>query len=154
MFYHKKNLRASAPTDAPPAKRPLRVLLVLLRFVLSSLSSSALDFGLFWLLCNLLRAHIAAYILAATVLARVVSATYNYTINYALVFRSKASKRRSALGYAALALAQMTVSGILVTLLYYALPLNEVLTKALVDGTLFFISFSIQRRFIYRAPHE
>lgn len=130
-----------------------RVYSVFVKFLLSSLSSSVIDLALFSMFCGML-AHLvpgAAFVMVATVLARVISACYNYFINYVLVFKSKTNHRVSTARYFALALAQMTVSALLVGGLYSLFQHGELLIKICVDVCLFFISFQLQREFIYRS---
>ena len=93
---------------------------------------------------------VTAYVAIATVIARVLSATYNYTINYKVVFKSNNSKAVSAGKYIVLALVQMGLSALLVTLSCMALPAApEVVLKAIIDMILFFISYYVQRKFIF-----
>ena len=62
-------------------------------FAASSLVSSGVDLGAFWLLCCALRPYLpeAVYITAATIAARVLSSLMNYLINYFFVFQSQAA---------------------------------------------------------------
>ncbi len=126
---------------------------VFVKFLLSSLSSSVVDLVLFSLFCQLLKGDFAGvgYAAAATIAARVISATYNYLINYSIVFKSKAVHRRSALRYLALACVQMLCSATLVTgILALAPAMPELAVKVPVDVLLFFLSYCIQREFVYR----
>ena len=92
------------------------------------------------------------YIILATALARMISATYNYLMNYKVVFKSKAGLKHSALRYVALAVAQMFMSAGGVTLLVSVVPVSvkEVYVKIPVDTILFFVSYIVQREFVYR----
>lgn len=121
------------------------------RFLISSLSSSLIDLALFSVLCMFLRNRIPVYYVAiATIFARVVSATYNYCMNYNYVFHSKRSKCSTACGYILLAVVQMLVSAGLTTGLCFLLSnFWEVVVKFLVDICLFFVSYQIQKRYVY-----
>ncbi|MCI2047541.1 MAG: bifunctional glycosyltransferase family 2/GtrA family protein [Faecalibacterium sp.] len=126
---------------------------VFVKFLFSSLSSSVVDLVLFSLFCRLFKGDFAGvgYAAAATIAARVISATYNYLINYSIVFKSKAAHHRSALRYLALACVQMACSATLVTGILALAPLApELWVKIPVDALLFFISYCIQREFVYR----
>lgn len=122
-----------------------------LKFIFSSLSSCVLDLLLFALFCAFLKEGAGSvYIACATILARVISATYNYIINYVVVFKSKSGKAVSAGKYVVLAIIQMSLSAALVSLSCMALPMiPEVGIKAVIDMLLFFLSYYIQRRFIF-----
>ena len=121
-----------------------------IRFLFSSLSSSLVDLGLFALLCYLLKSNITAYIVVSTVIARIVSATYNFVLNYKLVFKSKAKIGKSGAGYFLLAVVQMLMSAAFVTLFSLLLPfIYEVVIKAVVDVILFFVSYKIQKKYVF-----
>ena len=87
--------------------------------------------------------------MASTVFARVLSAVYNYAINYKVVFESKNSVGSTVVRYFLLAAVQMCCSALLVNFLYPLFGGAEVLVKIPVDVFLFFISFVIQREFVY-----
>ncbi len=137
-----------------PVRDSVRIYLVFGKFLFSSLSSSVLDLLLFHLFCTLRRpvdgrVLFVPYIVAATVFARVISAVYNFFINYRLVFRSEEKLAVTAGRYFLLAVCQMLCSAFLVNLLYGLIGGTEVFIKMPVDILLFFISFVIQREFVY-----
>lgn len=137
-----------------PIKDSIRIYMVFGKFLFSSLSSSVVDLGLFWALCSMLKesSNLTGldYIVQATVMARVLSAIYNYLLNYKVVFKSKAGVVNTAIKYAALAVCQMCLSAFLVKTVYGWVGGMEVLVKVPVDVFLFFLSFVIQREFVYR----
>ena len=137
-----------------PIKDSLRIYLVFGKFLLSSLSSSVLDLLLFQIFCVMLQRAAGGlmgipYIVAATVCARVISAIYNFLINYRVVFKSRAGVAATIGKYALLAVCQMACSAFLVNALYGLIGGAEVVVKMPVDILLFFISFAIQREFVY-----
>lgn len=141
-----------------PIKDSVRIYLVFGKFLFSSLSSSVLDLMLFHMFCTLLSPLDAElkgipYIVAATVFARVISAVYNFLINYRVVFKSKANMAVTAAKYCLLAICQMLCSAFLVNGLYGLIGGTEVLVKMPVDIFLFFVSFVIQREFVYRGKN-
>lgn len=141
-------------THFNPVKDSVRIYRLLLgkffRYILSSLSSSIVDLAAFELFCLLTRGHLAAYIALSTVLARIISATYNYLMNYKVVFKSREKMGRSALKYFTLAVIQMSLSALLVTGGVWLLPvLPEVVVKMIVDTCLFFVSYYVQKRFVF-----
>ncbi|MCM1124017.1 MAG: bifunctional glycosyltransferase family 2/GtrA family protein [Eubacterium sp.] len=138
-----------------PIKDSVRIYLVFGKFLFSSLSSSVLDLLLFHMFCTLLQpmegiSRAIPYIVAATVLARVISAVYNFLINYRVVFQSEGNLAAAAGKYFLLAVCQMMCSAFLVNALYGLIGGTEVLVKMPVDIFLFFVSFVIQREFVYR----
>ncbi len=135
-----------------PLRDSARIYAVFGKFLFSSLSSSVVDICLFTLFCALLGGMLPAslYITVPTVLARIISATYNYLLNYRVVFKSKEGHGMAAAKYVALAVVQMACSALLVSVLYHWAAGGEVLIKICVDVFLFFISFQIQREFVYK----
>ena len=138
-----------------PIKDSVRIYMIFGKFLFSSLSSSVLDLLLFHMFCTLYRPMdgkiwFVSYIVAATVFARVISAVYNFLINYRVVFKSKEKLSVTAGKYFLLAVCQMLCSAFLVNVLYGLTGGTEVFVKMPVDVFLFFISFVIQREFVYR----
>ena len=138
-----------------PIKDSIRIYMIFGKFLFSSLSSSVLDLALFGLFCKVLRAASGIwtglpYIVGATILARIISAIYNFLLNYKVVFQSSANLAASAAKYFALAVCQMLCSAFLVNELFGLLGGYEVAVKIPVDVLLFFLSFVIQREFVYR----
>lgn len=138
-----------------PVRDSVRIYLVFGKFLFSSLSSSVLDLLLFQMFCMAFVPFGEAvcgvsYIVAATVCARVISAVYNFLINYRVVFQSKGNLAVTAGKYFLLAVCQMLCSAFLVDALYGLTGGTEVLIKMPVDILLFFLSFVIQREFVYR----
>ena len=122
------------------------------KFLFSSLSSCVIDLVLFYVFCRLFNQMFdsAVYVMAATIAARVLSATYNYLVNYLFVFKSGKSHTTSFPKYVALAIAQMSISAGLVTLLVWMFRgVPELVFKIPVDLILFLLSYYIQRRFVY-----
>lgn len=133
--------------------RPLidsvRIYALFLKFIFASLSSSVVDIALFSALVWTLKPFvIEGYIFAATVLARIASALFNYIVNSKAVFQ-KEMGRKTMLKYFALCIVQMCMSGLLVSAFYRLLPCSEVTVKICVDVLLFFISFQVQKRWIF-----
>lgn len=123
-----------------------------MKFMLSSMSATILDFALFIVLCHFLRrADNLLYISVSTVLARMGSAVYNYCMNYKVVFCSDENMTKAAAKYAGLAVLQMACSALLVTVGSILLAgCREVIIKAFVDTFLFLISYKIQQKYVFR----
>ena len=128
----------------------IRMYRVFIKFTASSLFSTVVDLGLFAIFIYLLRGTFpTSYIMISTTIARVVSIFVNYTLNNKLVFKRKNEKRGSFIRYITLAIIEMLGSGMLVTVIVNTLIPFETLTKILVDGSLFFVGFLIQRKFVF-----
>lgn len=130
-------------------------ILTFIKYTFSSLSSCVIDIFLFWVFCRLfdqidLLRKGGLYVTVSTVAARVISATYNYLMNYLVVFRSDSSKMRSLSKYAALAAVQMSLSALLVTFFHGIFGGQEIFVKLPVDTLLFFVSYFVQREFVYK----
>lgn len=138
-----------------PVADSLRIYLPILKFALSSLASSVVDLALFtlfnWMLGPL---AIASRLLVATVGARVCSALFNFFVNHRLVFQSRSGVRPAMGRYLVLCVAQMLLSYGGVYLLSGIAPLPELPAKIIVDLLLFFVSYYVQKRWVFaaRAP--
>lgn len=135
-----------------PIKDSFKIYMIFGKFLFSSLSSSVVDLVLFSMLCFVMRGMRwggITYITAATVLARILSALYNYLLNLKMVFQSDSPIKNTLPRYALLAVVQMSLSAFLVGMLYPLFGGAEVLVKIPVDIFLFFLSFVIQREFVY-----
>ncbi|MDR1563471.1 MAG: bifunctional glycosyltransferase family 2/GtrA family protein [Oscillospiraceae bacterium] len=137
-----------------PVKDSLKVVWNLVKFSLSSLLSAGIDMVMFLLFSKLLFLGLPNEIFLATICARVISGTVNFTLNKNMVFKAgKAGRARQFLGYALLFVIQALLSAFLVTHLVKALSswgFWDVAIKAVVDGILFFISFFVQKRFVFK----
>ncbi|WP_291244296.1 bifunctional glycosyltransferase family 2/GtrA family protein [Allofournierella sp.] len=128
---------------------------IFLKYILSSLSSCVVDLVLFSIFCGVFKISMPhTYILWATVIARVISATYNCLVNYFLVFKSRQqnkSIRRSMVRYFCLAAIQMLASALFVTMIsgLFLGAVSDTLIKAIVDVILFFVSYYLQRKFVF-----
>lgn len=122
---------------------------VFVKYIFSSVSSFILDILLFTLFVSIFKEN-KDYIAIATILARVVSSMYNYLINYKFVFKSNNSKKSTLIKYFSLVIFQMILSATFVTLFVDLLKINETIVKIVVDSILFFLSFFVQRLFIFK----
>ena len=135
-----------------PIKDSVKIYMIFGKFLFSSLSSSVVDLALFSLFCLLLkdmRWGSITYITVATVFARILSALYNYLMNLKVVFQSDSPIKTTLPRYVLLAAVQMSLSAFLVGKLYPLFGGLEVLVKMPVDILLFFLSYVIQREFVY-----
>ncbi len=122
-----------------------------LKFIGSSLASTLLDYGLFSLLFYVIFAgfDIASRLFFAVCISRICSAIFNYWTNKKLVFYSNATVRRSLPRYAVVCVIQMLCSYGLIYLFSEILFFPTMLSKIVIDSTLFFLSFYVQRRWVF-----
>ena len=138
-----------------PVKDSLRIFGIMLKFLLSSFGSTLLDLAVFYLVLRFLGARMGTYAeLGATVIARACSSFANFNANNTVVFGNKGHYKRAMFRYYCLCIPQMLVSGFLVTgiihwLLPNAAPILITIVKFCVDTCLFFISYQIQREWVF-----
>lgn len=121
-----------------------------IKFSMSSLGSTVVDLSLFAMMVFFLRGITPQhYIFISTVVARVVSVIVNYNINAKLVFKGEDNRKLPFFKYITLAVFDMLASALLVTILVQYFSWNETLTKMLVDSSLFFVGFLIQKIYIF-----
>lgn len=135
-------------------KDSLRIFKVMIKFMLSSLGSTVIDLGVFYLMMRFFGVAAGKYAeLLATVVARAISSFFNFSANNAVVFENKVHYKRALLRYYCLCIPQMLVSAGLVTLLNGLLansvPIIATLIKFAVDMVLFFLSYYIQREWVF-----
>ena len=140
-------------THFRPIVDSLKILKLIFVFMASSLSATAVDLAMFYVLLTVLPRS-PYQILWATVLARAVSSFWNFNMNRKVVFGSGGRYGKNLFRYYALAVPQMLVSALLVSLLdRFIAPGSKIiatLLKVVVDTCLFFISFTIQREWVFK----
>lgn len=132
-----------------PFRDSLRVLSVLIKYSLASLAGALVDYAGFIAFLPLFPPG-PYQIAGATISARVLSSVVNFLLTRWVVFQSKKRAAGSAWRFGALCVLQALASAGLVTLAACALPaVPAVLLKIVVDTVLFFVSYYIQRRWIF-----
>ena len=127
------------------------------RYTLSSLASSVVDEGLFFLLSYLLKGSLSGLLLTAvpTVTARVVSCLFNFYMNKKLVFHSNVSTGTAMLRYFALAVPQLLVQLGLThgAYLLFSIGNDQTVLRAVIYAivmvVLYFASFVIQQHWVF-----
>lgn len=143
-------MEENASSHFNPVFDSLKIYSVFLKFILASFSSFVIDLVLFTAAYHLLKSYFpAGYILIATVFARVLSSLYNYNVNKRGVFKRKEKSSATLIRYYVLCVIQTILSGVGVYLLYRWLRFNETGIKIIVDVILFFLSFQIQREWVF-----
>lgn len=152
----------NASSHFSPFRDSVRIYGALMRFCLSSVTCFILDNTIFTVvLCAAMSAtglKRATCVLIAMVAARGVSASANYIFNRMLVFRSNAPKSASFAKYWALVLFMMSVEYTCTAALsriFDAVGLTITILKILVETALFFLSYNIQKHWIFsRRKHN
>ena len=123
-------------------------------FITSSFLSSLIDLGLFYVFISILSAvseQTSVNIFIATAVARLCSSFFNYQMNRKKVFKS--GDKRSFARYYFLCFVQFFASAMLVSLIstiFTSGSLGKTLLKGIVDITLFFLSYQIQKRWVFK----
>lgn len=154
------------------------VLAYFFKFILSSLSSWVIDIGVYWITLAIcahawnLNATIAdsyslavallrgiwnqniSAVLIATLVSRVISSAFNFLVNRKVVFKGVDNVGKTAAKYFTLAVCQLILSFVLVDLftngIFHVTGFLNVLIKCIVDGCLFFFSYGIQRKWVFK----
>lgn len=133
----------------------VRIYALILEYLFSSAAASVIDALAFYLFK---RFGVAAFLpipptFTAAFLARVISSLVNYLVNARVVFGGRAN-RRSLARYYILAAVQIALSASLVFLAEHVLaitsPALSTLVKIVIDVVLFFFSFRVQHRWVFR----
>ena len=131
-----------------------RIFKVMFKFLLSSLGSTVIDLLVFYLVFRIFKDQLGTWAsLVSTAVARACSSFANFNANNRMVFDNHGSYRRALVRYYCLCIPQMLVSAGLVTLINQlfanSVPIIATLIKFVVDTVLFFISYGIQREWVF-----
>lgn len=121
----------------------------ILKFGVASLASALFDLAVFTILSRLVFARTPSGIFFSTVIARFMSGGVNFTLNKRWSFGVRGGGLRQAAKYLTLFLCQMGLSWALVTALS-RLPFDLTLLKIAADGALFILSYTIQKKYIFK----
>lgn len=136
----------NAGTHYNPLKDTVRIFKEIIKFSASSGIGFLVDYGMF----NLLHYAMKLTVIPSNIIARVVSATVNFVINYFFVFKAKEKLYKSAIKYALLAVFILAVNTGILWVFTNKLGIPEYLAKLLVEITMFFVSWLIQRLFVFK----
>jgi putative flippase GtrA len=119
-----------------------------LKFAAVSLTCAAVDLSIFALIIYLISAKVYALVFVGTVTARILSGILNFVLNRTWSFNSRQVWRPQAMRYLVLFLCIMLASWLLVWGFSF-LPIWLITIKAVIDGTLFVISYIVQRSWVF-----
>ncbi len=138
-----------------PVRDSVLIYGLILKYMASSLASCGVDLFVFWLSHKLLAVFLGELATAVcTAIARVISSFFNFNVNKKLVFGSGGSYGGTMLRYYILCVLQMAASAGLLSLVSSLLSVESsgllTLLKLAVDTALFFVSFQIQRKWVFK----
>ena len=139
-----------------PVRDSVRIYALILKYAASGLLSFLLDNLFFLLALHLLGAALGPWkTVACYVVARLLSSFFNYNANRRLVFQNNSGYGPSLLRYYLLCIPQMLISAGLVEALARLSGVSAAhglltLLKIAVDTALFFVSFQLQREWVFR----
>ena len=149
-------IEENASSHFNPIVDSIKIYKTILKYIASSFSSFLIDILAFFIL-SLIFASSGddARILLCTVIALVISSLFNFFMNKKVVFGSKGKLASALLKYYALCIPQMLVSGFAVKgaalLLSTSAPALVTLIKIIIDTLLFFLSYQIQKKWVFRS---
>lgn len=138
-------LNDNASSHFNPVRDSLRIYKEILKYSAASLLSFLLDYGLYALLFFLTDRTVLS-----NVIARVFSGTFNFTLNRKLVFQSRGSVWRAALGYILLALFVLVGNSATLWLLTDICRIHALVAKIITEVAFFAVSFTVQHFFVFK----
>ena len=126
------------------------------RYLVSSVLSFLVDNGLYRVLFSVFMGRVAADLVSplAQLCARVASSLFNFTLNDRWVFENKTDHGKALVKYYCLCIPQTLISMVCLTALVSALkiasPWLATFVKILVETALFFISYFIQKKWVFK----
>lgn len=126
----------------------LSIYKLFMKYIVGAITSFGIDIFIFTLLVRLLSSFSIESVLVASVLARISSSLFNYSINKKIIFQN--GNDLSLLGYYILAVIQVLLSTILVTIVHELIAINISVLKSIVDGLLFIFSYQVQKKIIFK----
>ena len=117
-------------------------------FLTVGLSSFLLDYSLFFLFFTFVFDIQLAFL--AVIFARIVSGIFNYTLNFYIVFRSKQSHKKTSSRYFSLYIFNLALTACIIQIMTYFVPSTSIIWfKIILDMGLVFMSFIVQKRWVY-----
>ncbi|HFR3770113.1 TPA: glycosyltransferase [Streptococcus suis] len=141
----------NASSHFRPVRDGLMIYKNLFKFALASFSGFLIDYAVYALALLFLAATPTAIrLILANALARVTSSICNYSLNKKLVFNNQDSLAKTGSGYFALVLVLFFCDTALLYLFHQVLGINLYLVKIVVGILLFFVSWFVQKKLIFR----
>ena len=128
-----------------PLKDSIRIYSTIFKFTLTSLSASVIDLTAFTILLKLTNGNV----LLSTYIARVLSCTYVFFMNRNVTFKAD-KKHTQIIKFITLCIVQGSLSAFLTKTLIKRIELYPTFVKMLVDVTLFFVSYLVQKKIVFK----
>ena len=133
----------------------IRIYSLILRYMLSSLTGFVMDIVIYSILIGLLENVFPDYyIVISTYISRIFLSICIFLINKKIVFHNSSSLIPTAIKFFVLCLSQATVSGLTVRFLVGIFGGGKIIIKIFVDTLLFFVSFQIQDRWVFKNTYK
>jgi putative flippase GtrA len=120
-----------------------------IKFSCSSIFSALIDLSLFTVMMKINLGDAYLKITITTIIARIASSIVNFIINKYWSFESSGRTTKEAIQYGILFVTKMLLSSLFVYLLR-SIKINLTLLKSLVDIVLFFFSYLVQDKIIFK----
>ena len=134
-----------------PIKDGLMIYKNIFKFALSSLSSFVVDYIVYAIAILFLPTVPTSFrIFLANGLARVTSSIFNYSTNKKLVFKNEDGLVKTGMGYFGLAVGLFVLDTLLIRLFYAVFGMNHLIVKIIVGILLFAVSWTVQKKFIFK----
>ncbi|WP_124066824.1 bifunctional glycosyltransferase family 2/GtrA family protein [Clostridium sp. E02] len=132
----------------------IRIYRNMFRFASSSLISFCLDYILYGIVLSVTTLQgIPSAEIVSNITARVVSASMNFYLNKRFVFRHQGGLFQTGFRYAILALSLLCVNTVILVWLVEEKGFHGMTAKAMVELFLFFLSFLLQKRMVFKKKH-
>lgn len=136
-------------------KDSVRIYKDIIKFSCASFASFLVDFLIYSIMIWLTKDLVAGTSLfISNITARVISASFNFYINKRYVFDNKDHLLKAAVKYFLLALFILAVNTGLLTILNAYVLKSKLISKIIIEFTLFIFSWSVQRFYIFRRRAE
>lgn len=113
---------------------------------ISSLLSAFVDLEVFYIICRSSKSLLL--IIFATIIARISSGIINFLVNKYWAFESTGKTKKEIIQFTILFIIKASLS-VLLFWMFRNIKINQILLKAIIDFTLFFGSYIIQRNIIF-----
>ena len=126
-----------------------------LQFSMSGILSFLIDVAFFALItkCILRNSEVVVATFVGTIVARAISSFCNYTMNRQ-IFESKDNIGTSIFRYYTLCVIQLFISWGLVIFVFERIHWDTTIIKIMVDTILFFISYQVQRQWVFKRKQK
>ncbi|HFH9838108.1 TPA: glycosyltransferase [Streptococcus suis] len=141
----------NASSHFRPIRDGLMIYKNLFKFALASFSGFLIDYAVYALALFVMTAvPTGLRLLVANTVARVTSSVCNFSLNKKLVFNNTDSISKTGIGYFALVIALFLCDTALLYIFNQVLGINLYLVKIIVGILLFFVSWIVQNKLIFR----